>query len=430
MSEESPYSFQLSVTPRNQQHRNGKPWARRGRRRGLTRHLKPRGHDGYPGHAAAIAEDLLDELEDRRDSYEIAKANKGNPDLPLDRWHLSSACNELSPENANTGVWIPHWLAKLLPNPREARLMAWLLHLFDDVTTSRGTRITAPERVSAHEGRQCRARFVDFNRQRWWVGTDRGFAAELLMDRKTVKRVRESLVKKCLVEVRDSREVVDQYHGECRANGYLIRPRARELGKAIYKATGLEVAHEEYVLCRNGHRSKQLAMLIDYRGSSEIFRGRVPQWYDSFTRQEMMDRRRHRGTYVTDAVMLLCDRRAGPAYLLSQILWYFAAPANQHNGRPQPRTRIIRNGVHWVAKSPRAWARELGCSPSSIREWLVSLTKMGFIFTHQWQFKAKQCLGQTTLHVRPIADRIESALIDFDEEVYRIAEEKHGGPIV
>lgn len=332
--------------------------------------MKPRPHDGYPGHAAAIAEDLIDELEDRRDSYEIAKANKGKPDLPLDKWHLSPACYALSPENANTGVWIPHWLAKLLPNPREARLMAWLLHLFDDATTSSGTRITAPERLSDHEHRQCRARFVDVNRQRWWVGTDRGFAAELLLDRRTVKRVRESLVRKCLIDVEDSREVADQYYGECRANGYLIRPRARELAKAIYEDTGLEVAHEEYVLCRNEHRAKKLAMLIDYRGSRQIFRGRVPQWYDSHTRREMMDRRRHRGTYVTDAVMLICDRRAGPAYLFSQILWYFSLPSNQESARPQPRTRIIRGKNHWVAKSPRAWARELGCAPSSIRAWL------------------------------------------------------------
>ncbi len=53
---------------------------------------------------------------------------------------------------------------------------------------------------------------------------------------------------------------------------------------------------------------------------------------------------------------------------------------------------------------------------------------MGFIATHQWPYKAKRCLGKTTLHVRPIASRIDDALDQVDDEAYRIAVKKLEGP--
>lgn len=392
------------------------------------RHLKPR-RDDYPGHLAEPEEDAIAEAvdqatilkrmrqaEDQSDSYEIIRRNRGKELDTKDAWHKSMAYSELGPEQNHTGIWIPQWVGRSIHNARLARLFSWILWWFDDEGTRSQMADRGCERVSlANDGGPARARYFDKQRRRWLMASCRKLAHDVLMPRSTVARNLTELQERRLIEIQDGK-----------MGRMLVRPRAVAVARAYYKVTNDRVALEEF-----GPPSYAYAQKLERWNNGEL--QYEPGWYESATREKAMNRYRYGrdgqkaviciGTFVTDHIMLACQRKPGPAWVLSQILWWFSV-----DGGGLTRARITRRGYLWIAKSPRQLSQELGLDRKRVKDHLDYLIEdRGFLVREFWPFKSRQSRGQKTLHLRPNPDRILEAIEEVSDEAFRISQERWQG---
>jgi len=350
-----------------------------------------------------------DNDEDSLDSADIIRRNRGQDLEAQQEWHKSYPYLRLGPDsqNNNTGIWIPHWVGKSLRNPRQARLLSHILWWFDVPGSNSPQADRGDIYIEERFRGQPRARFVDPEGQRWLLTSERELSREILLPRATVSRGLLALARRALVEINRNLDPNE---------GFLVRPLAKPLAKAFYRITKSEVAYKEFLAPDSSYPSRILKQKRWQSESGPLASKIIPGWGESETSKHAMNRNPMvgipvvRGVFVPDLVMLACERNAGPAYLLSQILWWFGLG---ENGRPRP--QIVRDGFRWIAKSPRLWSRELGPDESCIRRWLDYLVQSGFIDRRLWYFHKRKCFGRKTLHLRPCPYRLHQVIEDVDD---------------
>lgn len=299
------------------------------------------------------------------DSRSIWQANRNKTLAELsakDTWETSAAQEKLN--SLSVGLWIPAWVARVTAHPTRARILAWLLDRFDDINS---------------EINRCRAYLTDESGDHWWPTSMAKIAIDTILGHKVEGSIRQ-LHKAGLIEL------VSQGSA-----GTLIRPLGKALILAYYKATSDEAAHDELKLADDGL-----------------------QWHESSTHRRIWSTP-CAGVRVSDAIMVICDRKPGPAALLSHIIYWHS----------KERSRITRNGQLWCAKSTRNLATETGYSRGALDKWCKSLCVRGFLARDYWVWDRRTDYNQKTLHLRPVPCAIEQALIDHECDIQQSLSQKH-----
>ena len=129
-----------------------------------------------------------------------------------------------------------------------------------------------------------------------------------------------------------------------------------------------------------------------------------------------------KGTFIHDALMILCDHQPGPALVLAQVLFWFGI-----NNEGRSRARITRRGKLWIAKSLRHFRAELGGDANAIAGYVRWLTERGYLESepNRWCYKQGRDRGRPTLHVRPRPKAIEKELKRRRKEIRKAIELKN-----
>jgi hypothetical protein len=355
---------------------------------------------------------------DVRDSYEIIRQNKGKTLETKDAWHECPAYQLLNSESQNTGIWIPQWVGRTLRNSRQARLLSWILWWFDDEGSRSNLAGRGDEKIVANrEIGLCRARYFAGQR-RWLCSSFRQLARETTMSPSTAHRNLFALKDLHLIDV-----------AKYTSGPLLVSPMARPLAEAYYCDSGDEELRREFERGGNFWNKEMEWMSKDKWRQKSVHPARRcdgrPGWFETETRVRSMNRGSYsidrwgrnipvcRGTFVTDWVMVACERKPVPAWVLSQILWWFGL-----DQQGLTRARITRNGYLWIAKSHRQLSKELGIDHKLVRDHLDYLIDdRSFLARELWPFNRCHCRGKTTLHLRPLSERLSEVFLDIEDEV-------------
>lgn len=293
------------------------------------------------------------------DSRSIARRNRAKPleDLVVQEpWEGSSAQQRLQ-TLPKSGLWIPAWVAHAAGHPARARLLAWLLAKFEDIDA---------------DTKKCRARLLDEVGRRWWNASVSRVAAEVLLDRQAVERGLTKLGNSELIERQGSGSA-----------GTYLRPLTKPLLRSFTQFSSDDSCVDELKLA-----------------ADEL------EWYDSMGRSHVM-RCGIPGVRVPDSLMIICQCQPGPALLLSHIIFWHS----------KSRSRIVRDGFLWCAKSLRMLEQELGHGRKAINGWCEWLVAHGLIAAGYWVWDHRRDFDQKTLHLRPVPPAVERALEEHEWDV-------------
>jgi len=352
-----------------------------------------------------------------------------------DAWKSTPAyymlCNE-----PNTGIWIPRLVGKAIGNQNRARLLSHLLWWFDDETSRAGTYgghnndARGPERVYRGFHGLCRARARDEEGNRCLGTSLQDLRKDLNLSDQVIKRGLTWLIEEKIVAARTIGS--GEYKGR-----YLISLIAEGLARKYYHATADPVAFDEFLsdtptFNAYPQQLQNLSSPSNGFGFDEECDDSPRGWFESETRQRAMNRfpiydhrtESHRpiarGTWVSDRVYFACEKKAGPAWLLSQILFWFDDRKKKDGKRQGSRARIVREGHLWIAKSHRELHSETGIPERSIRDYVKYLSEdRGFLVKGKWVYDRKRDRNQKMLHLRRDPEKLNESLtsIEVDDAV-------------
>jgi hypothetical protein len=312
--------------------------------------------------------------EDRQDSRAIAEANRNVAVLTAkDSW-VGSEAESILAALPKSGTWVPTWIARVSGHPARAILLSWILDLFND-----------GQECDEKGNRLCRARAIDDAGRRWWRATRRRVVEETLLDAAAADRARHSLVKHGFIQVDSS------------SAGLLIRPCAEKLAQEYYRLT-----QDPEVLDELRHFSDHI------------------EWFGSHTRTRATQPG-VAGNEVHDALMILCERRPGPALVLAHILhWHGASESGNF------RARVLRRGNLWMARSWRQLQANPGGDAASLAGCIDWLSERAFVVAEKdrWRWLSGRDHGRPTLHVRPNPAAIATSLKQRTDEILRVIQRK------
>ena len=430
------------------------------------RHLKPRKPDGYTNelYGRGLHDDDLEPCESPKspgddDRIESKVLARGTADLgPLaaeQPWHKTLGCYGVDYE-PSTGIWIPRWVGYTIRKPNRVRLLSWLLWWFDDEESrssswnvgglGRGT-----DRTDRHPFPPCRAQVRDVKGNRCLGTSLQQISDEINLDPVTVRRNLQSLETQGILTTQKMK--TGEYFGNL-----LISLNAEPLARLYFNATGDRVAYDEFLSEEPSFQvfPKRAAFeRAREQGGSGLFHEFLDDddddkldlsdhvdefplgWFESETRRRALNRHRridtrtHRllpvalGTWASDRVFFACEKKAGPAWLLSQILWWFShrIVGGENLGS---RARIVRHGHLWIAKSPRQLRGETGLPVRSVRDYLDYLiNERSFLAADKWVYDRHRDRNQKTLHLRVVPDKLNDALTsDEVEDAVLLMEER------
>ena len=340
------------------------------------RRIRPRRPDPYDNeiHGRDPGDGIVRSADDWQDSRVIAFENRHYDCPPAsDRWFESEAANLLA-QLPRSRLWVPVWVAQSTGHPARTILLSWLLQLFSE-----------GRKADDNGNRLCRARAIDPSGSRWWQTTRNLIARETLLDIAAADRARHSLVKGGFIE------------SVSRPGGLLLRPLVRGLAKAYW-----ELTDDTEVLDELKHLSAEA------------------EWFGSHTRVRTAIATD--GTALDDAVMVICDRRPGPALVLSNVLYWHG-----RNVDGRSRARITRNGHLWIARSWRQLSANPGGDPGAMARYVRWLSDKAFLIaeSRRWRWQSSRDRGRPTLHLRPNCEGIINALNRRWEEIKHLVDRKY-----
>jgi len=352
-----------------------------------------------------------------------------------DPWYLSSTFRDLEYKKGqdDTGILVFHWVGRTVKSSKLARLLSWLLWWFDDNNST-----THPERLpELRRGNRCRARSRDSKDNRILVTSTKRLAAEVNLNRLTLRRllmrletldlIRSSRRKNKLHIHLHARNIALAYAADLRGrraqSSEALRVIDKEFGEHSACKTLIQMSQDELQQLRINYISmlqKQNRHTTYIRElSSYIF-----DWYGTKTQKLSMNRKRNKCVFVSDTLLALCDGQVDEAWVLSQCLFWFGL---DKEGVPRP--RIIREGVLWVYKSHRAWERELGIPAVTVRRILQRLENRGFIRLDSWVINKRKNKNQATTHFRPNVNGLDQSIKALDHDrIMQLSNVRYGDP--
>ncbi|MGE3407585.1 MAG: hypothetical protein AB7I37_12270 [Pirellulales bacterium] len=342
----------------------------------IRRNIRPRLPIAYVSEIDGWDDPAIDigvgEDGDQIDSEAIISLNKSLP-IPnaTDSWIGSAAEAQLA-RFIRSGTWVPAWIAKVAGHPARAFVLSWLLERFGDSLTKDEDGISLP-----------RARAQDDDGRLWWIATRQEIANATLLDFYSADRARRTLQRRELIDV------------EKRPNRLALRPNGRELSNAFVKLT------------------KETSVVEHLKYNQANF-----EWVGSVACARSKD---SIGTWVHDAIMVICDRKPGPALLLSHVLYWHSLSRDKRS-----RARITRNNKLWIARSRRELADNPGGDQTALSKAVECLAKKGFVEAEndRWCYKRYRDRKQPTLHLRPCPAQIGVALSAHHNEIILAISEK------
>jgi len=365
------------------------------------------------------------------DSRQYLKRSKRGHSRAKAEWHETPAYRMLRPGKGHSGLWLPEWLREVTMDPWSRRLQAFVLFYFDD----KSTRSAAIPRNRLRQSTPQQIRDIPHER---------------LLNRR--QRCRARAMRDVPIPcTRDGEDVIETRRVRCldkplakiAAAAGLSEKQARRAMQELVKDDILrraeEPGHNGILLYPNGYTLA--CRYLKYRGIPEDewpepYTSLVIGWYESDYRREALNRdgRKHhdlhafdldaagvapkpyrkpvaRGTWVDDLIYAICGERAGPAHLMSQLLWWFDGRKDQKTGELIPRASLVRDGRRWVFMSVRQLARSLGYPRSSVADWLDWLVDEKEYFKRRmWPVAGWNTTGAGVDHYSPEPDMIYKAL--------------------
>ena len=347
------------------------------------RNIKPRTPDPYDNeqHGYDRIGDvarLATSPEDFLDSYALALRHKQLAVPPASNpWFQTDAARKLA-EMPKHKVWVPTWVTLAAGHPARATLLSWLLSCFSACKESDQDGLPL-----------CRARCLDESERRWWRATRKQIVDETLLDDAAADRARRALVRHGFIEV------ISQ------SRGLLLRPLFRPVAEAFYKRSGDD------------------EVLDELKNVPDDF-----EWFGSHSRVRS-ELARH-GTELDAALMIICERRPGPALVLAHVLYWHGQSAD---GRS--RARVLRDSHLWIARSQRQLASNPGGDPSAMSRYVQWLSDHSLLVaeSRRWRWLSARDQGQPTLHLRPNPSGIEAALARHAAEINAVNSHARNGSV-
>ncbi|PQO38883.1 hypothetical protein C5Y96_03150 [Blastopirellula marina] len=326
-------------------------------------------------------------------------------------WHESPQYRLLSPEEPNTGIWIPRWLGHGIGNANRTRILAWLLWWFDEESTRSRFADRGVERFPGYGRELCRARAKNANHDRCLGTTYTRLAQEVNLSKTTVKGQLQALAERGLIQI--SRNDSRQHDGDL-----LITMCGPQLADLYYQFSKDKIAKDEFE--ENGPHAQRLSRWEN--DVKDLCKARIkPGWFESNTRRRALNRDSQanfptsKGTWVPDYLFLICDKKSAPAWVLSQVLWWFSDRVTRDAISLGPRACIKRHRHLWIAKSSRQLNQEIGLPESTVRTSLNYLIGERQLLTFdKWIYDRKRDRSQPMTHLRPNVPVLEQLLSNSD----------------
>ncbi|MEX2217041.1 MAG: hypothetical protein WD768_23210 [Phycisphaeraceae bacterium] len=281
-------------------------------------------------------------------------------------------------DRAVAGRFIPAWTLPATGTEARAAALCEVNWWFELAFVEQRKR---EEVTGVNFRRRARARVYDDDGYQWLVMSVRRLAERIMTPKSTANDALADLESKGLITITQ---------GDAGKDSLAIRPCARPLAEAFFKATDDPTAYSEY---------------LD-PSTAEV----SPGWTDSRTQAAAFHT--SNGTTVHDLLVAALDGDLWLARLLSQILWYFGDRLGKC------RAKIIMNGHLWLAKSHAALSREMSKSLESVRRGLDALVEEYGVLARciapyrpnaQWEHSS-------TTHLRPnlpvLLERVKHHLPD------------------